>query len=502
MGFHHISNKWGKLYNHAKGVPEGGGSDFNWYVDSVNGDDANTGRSPSQAFATLGAVPTLTAGQKVGLARGSVFRGQGFNILQVANCKFAAYGTGNKPVVDCSATLSSNGWTKTTGRTNVYERTITFDVHPSGTVLVFEDDLLIPRAASAAACDAAPGSYYVTSDTAGTATLYIHATGSGDPATNNKTYDYTSKALALNAFDGENLELRDIVWQRSVYQNGPVYLGKNGRVYGCEFRQGSRHNFIARAGLLAEDCIFADAYNPLGTGCTLFVCYEGTVTSADTFILRRCAVSDANGVGTNTGYLAHQGASGRFGSMIYEDCTATDIESGWSLIQSDSITLSNCTATNVTTGMSVGEFVGTVTINDATMINVAGQGVNIGAAGTININDLACTLANNVYGSCVYCTASDAVVTIDGGVFSAGAPAYDGARGVHVYAGFAPTFTISGVRFALRRPIYMVNAPDSINTCDFNTFSAAAFLWTHQNITHTGLVDWQTTGFDANSVVS
>lgn len=48
---------------------------FDWYVDSANGNDGNTGKSSLQALRTVAALlgKTITSGQKIGLARGSVW---------------------------------------------------------------------------------------------------------------------------------------------------------------------------------------------------------------------------------------------------------------------------------------------------------------------------------------------------------------------------------------------------------------------------------------------
>ena len=61
MGFHHINSKWGKLYNHAKGVPGGGGGPTNTVAPAINaaavigtqitGDDGTwTGTPTSYAY--------------------------------------------------------------------------------------------------------------------------------------------------------------------------------------------------------------------------------------------------------------------------------------------------------------------------------------------------------------------------------------------------------------------------------------------------------------------
>ena len=49
-------------------------SGYTYYVDSVNGNDGNSGRTAAKAFQNLTALPTLLTGQSVGLARNSVWK--------------------------------------------------------------------------------------------------------------------------------------------------------------------------------------------------------------------------------------------------------------------------------------------------------------------------------------------------------------------------------------------------------------------------------------------
>jgi hypothetical protein len=96
----------------------GQGRGFDLYVDSVNGSDANSGKSPSSAKQTLAAI-TWRAGLRVGLARGSVFRGM--VTLSSPGCTLGAYGSGAKPVLIGSTAITS-GWTLVSG--NVWSQTL------------------------------------------------------------------------------------------------------------------------------------------------------------------------------------------------------------------------------------------------------------------------------------------------------------------------------------------------------------------------------------------
>lgn len=471
---------------------------FTYYVDSVNGNDSNSGRSPTTALKTLTALPTLFPYDTVRLVTDSIFRNQKFaNIPN--NLTIEAYGSGAKPIMRGDASLSSGGWSKTVGRTFVYERTITFDADPSGYMLIFENDAFMARKTSVANVDSNAGSYYCTSDTAGTATLYIHATGDGDPASNGKTYDYTKTALSIDAFSAVGVKLRGVIFKRSLYQNGYVYLGKNSYAYSCDFQQNSRHNFICRGGFYGESCTFTDGYYA-GAGATLFVCYEASPTAADTVTLISCTASNSGSPDTAvTGYLNHGAASPgtNFGPVTYISCAAQNVATGWSCIDSTLFTFTSCTFSTVTYGISVG-VASTFNITGVTG-SVFTFGVEVAAAATVNVTTPNLTSTAAGFGGCIHSTAGG-TITMSGGTLTSDNPTNDGARGCFGINTTNTTWIINGMRIALRRPVYFVTNNHTLNAMDNQSYSNAAAIWQYQGSSRVGLAAWKSaTGFDTNS---
>jgi hypothetical protein len=475
----------------------GGSSGYTYYVNSVSGNDSNPGTSPATAKATLGAVPALTAGQSVGLARGSTFRSQKFATITANNVTIGAYGTGARPIIVSRAVLSAGGWSKTGGLTNVYERAITFDADASGVIMTFEDSAFMTRRASTALVDANAGSYYASSDTAGSGTLYIHATGSGNPASNGKAYEFTDTTLVVNSFDATGTVLRDLNFYSSIYQNGPVYLGKNSQVYGCDFNQGSRHNFIARGGVYMEDCALVAGYN-FGTGATLFVCFEATATAADTFHLVRVTVSNVGGVGLVNGFINHDSGAGAFGPCTMDHCTTISCETGYDLNYSSLYTVTDCTATNCTNGVSCG---------GATVYAISGLTVTGGTYGVLNsvsgatiaITNPQITILIAGGGSCIFVAAASSI-TLTGGLLTCDTKNNTASRGIFTTGTGVSTWVISGTRFNLRRPVYITTANPVITSMDNNAYGVDALIWTYNGTSSVGLTDWRTfSGFDANS---
>ena len=87
---------------------------FTLFVDSVNGNDSNSGRSVGKAVATFSAAASLwRAGERIGVARGSTFREA---ITAIPNgARVVAYGAGDKPKLLGSSAVSSGSWTNVSG---------------------------------------------------------------------------------------------------------------------------------------------------------------------------------------------------------------------------------------------------------------------------------------------------------------------------------------------------------------------------------------------------
>jgi hypothetical protein len=293
---------------------------YDWYVDSVTGDDANTGKSKSQAFQTLAAVSAvIAAGDKIGLARGSHWREQ--LTVSVNNVSLVAYGNGDRPIIDGSELMT--GWSKTSGRTYVYQITCTPLWATSNDLNVWEDGTFLVRAASVASCDSTPGSYYPSAAT-GTITLYVHATGDGDPASNGKTYEYSHRQRSIFAANNgiTGLLINGIHTRCNLEENGSILIYKYSTVLNCLIADGSRHNLYIGEGSYLAGTTLRDAYYGAGT-YTLLVCYSPTGTGLG-FVCENCTCENTRGsVDTlGTGFYGHS-TSGSMGAFRYKNITAS-----------------------------------------------------------------------------------------------------------------------------------------------------------------------------------
>lgn len=245
------------LRHNALGLLRRGGG-FDYYVDSVNGDDGNDGASPETALKTIGALPALQPGDRIGLARGSHWREQ--LTITVDNVTVEAYGTGDKPLLDCSDIVT--GWAKTEGQTNIYEVQITPEWGDANELTAYEDDEYLQYVASTALCDSTPGSYTL-SGTSGTVTLYIHPFDSTDPTTDGKRYEYAHRTHGISSYDATGVRVRGVAARRNLHNGGALRVGVNGRLDDCLVPQAGKYGILCRDGSVINNCTVHDTYTPL-----------------------------------------------------------------------------------------------------------------------------------------------------------------------------------------------------------------------------------------------
>jgi hypothetical protein len=229
---------------------------FDYYVDSVNGLDSNLGTSAGAAFQTLAAAKTaLTANPtklRLGLARGSVFR----EILSLGNgYVVASYGTGRLPLIDGSDVVTAGLWSKTGGRTNVYQFTW---VPPEAGLNAFygvtEDGVCLLQVYALADCDSTAGSFYAPTLTITGDAIYVHATGDGNPASNGKLYECTKRDRPL--LMGDDATVRQVKVRMGFDSDGALSTGLNSLWDGVVVCDGSRHIAYINSGTVVSSYFY------------------------------------------------------------------------------------------------------------------------------------------------------------------------------------------------------------------------------------------------------
>lgn len=260
---------------------------FDLFVDSVAGNDSNSGTSVSSPLKTLAAALSKAfTGVRIGLANGSFWR-ETFDLSTVSHPVVTNYGSGSPPRISGADIISS--WTKTAGKTNVYQASISQNSNSTNRLTVYEDGLLLTRVADATTCDSTAGSFVKVVGSAGTpVTIQIHTSDNSDPNSNGKTYEVTTRHSVLTGTD--NSAVAGIQTEKQISNNGSTDFvnRQNVSVTRILAANGTKHNLGFGTGTV-EDCIayLADAVTAEEPGNTSFIGFVND-GSGKSFTVSRC----------------------------------------------------------------------------------------------------------------------------------------------------------------------------------------------------------------------
>lgn len=481
---------------------------YDWYVDSVRGNDANTGASSAQAFATISALSgKITPGVKIGLARGSTWK-ERLNLNQ-AGAEARAYGTGNAPIFDCSESIAAGDWAKTEGQTNVYECVKSPALQVANTWLnIWEDDVFMRRVDSLANCDATPGSYYPTSDTTAPVTIYVHASGSGNPATNGKIYEYAHRfdGVQLNA---ENCILDGVRVKKFLSNGGGIPVFSTGcSLLNCAADEAPKQSYECIDGTYLENCSAHNSYYGVNNNLTqnAISFYTGPGVGERGFTCVNCSVTMDTYNTNQQGFGGHANNGLSVGVITLTNCSVT--RCGAFFVGADYDEL------NIVGGSAV-------VCGEVCRCNIAGAVYNISGitqtGGTATSWDYfstitqACTVNISNVISSVYQAQNAllrvqaaATLTVTGWTvtFNTGGRTFQ--RPIETTVGTA-TININNCDFNIGAGEtsalwYIVTAGNVLNS-DFNTFSTNR-RWIIGGVTYNTLAEYQAgTGQDANSTI-
>jgi hypothetical protein len=478
---------------------------YRYCVDSVNGNDSNPG-TQSQPFATIAKLleQPITEGDKIGLAKGSVWREQ--LTIGANNITVEAYGTGNAPLIDCSDAIPNASFTKTDGRTNVYQyEAATNYVNEESWINVWEDGAFLTNVASLAACDAAPGSYYVASHITATPTIYIHPTASTNPISDGKLYEFSARSYGIGARGRDYIKVTGVHSRRNYNTGGSIVTGAYARLIDCRASEGNKHNIYTSPGSYHENCLADEAYYG-GLGSTLFILHQSVGNGAGA-IYNNCTASLTTYDATNQGFSGHISTSGTLGTVTFNNCTITNVSQAFSLLLGATVVnYNNCALTGCARGW---------TISYGTQHNISGgsytytTGAKVilsnNTALEINIDGLAITYASSHATGGIELAKDGSTLNITNCTWLDNNAA---AAGYFILSTNALTFTASGNNF--RSPnlatagIYIYRLiGGGTYTSDYNTFSKNNFYYSLGSAdSYTTLAAYRTAkNQDLNSVV-
>jgi hypothetical protein len=334
----------------------GGGPSFDYYIDSVNGSDSNSGTSLTTAKQTLNG-PTYADNKRLALVAGSTWR-EGLNKSNTG-LMFSNAGSGEMPLIDGSDVAT--GWTAHATLTDVWEKSWTHDATGTNRLTIYKDNSLLTRVADAATCSATPNSFVDVKGSSGaTVTLQINVGSGANPTS--FTIE-ASKRLNVLTLTGNNASVSGIHTRRAIDNNGSLdNLNTTGSsVSRILAEDGTKHNLAIGPGT-ATDCVayHSDPPTSYETSNTMFVSYKDVNTSGSA-TFTRCFAVDRAPVAGLVGFYAH-GASppnDYISSATYDQCAVSGVYSGFSGLTMTR-TITNCYSKK--TPGPIGGNMGTLTV--------------------------------------------------------------------------------------------------------------------------------------------
>lgn len=240
----------------------------------------------------------------------------------------------NNVVIDGGfATLNAadvvTGWTQPDNVTypNVWSKAIAHEMLSSeDRLIVLEDGEPLSHRTTIVDVNTNAGSRYILNGTAlgsnNPATVYIHATGSGDPNSNGKTYEVSVRQYGLEV--GDNATIRQLRAENGGNNYGSIKSGSNTLLERSFMKMASRHHVVAGSGTI-RDCIGYKSDVNIGTGQIAFTIYKNTPLAGDVCTFERVHVLDGMPDGVKTpmgGFYMHGGtASNNFPAVIIKECS-------------------------------------------------------------------------------------------------------------------------------------------------------------------------------------
>lgn len=303
-----------------------------YYVDSVAGNDSNDGLNAAAAKATWSdtdADYTIEANDVIGFKKDGEWRER--VAPGVNNTKVVAYGSGtNRPVIRGDDIIPNVNFTATVGRTNIkqVDLTVETDAAASEWPAVWVDGTRLVWGTDLDTLDATPGAFWhdtVTDDS--TITVYIHSTGSTDPATDGKVYEAAVREIGIDTWGIENAVIQDMEAIRPYTSYGAIAVGKFGRSINNKSHEGNTHALFLREGAYVSGGSSGDCYNHT-TAPTIGIAFENSadttlagVTIEDHEFFQSTYLQDIYGM-----YM-HTSAGGKFDFLHLNRCVFTKIGS-------------------------------------------------------------------------------------------------------------------------------------------------------------------------------
>lgn len=377
-----------RLGLHARGS----GRPFDFYVDSVAGDDGNAGTSAAAAFETISGLPTLTANLRIGLARGGYWD-EYLNITSVAAVSVGAFGAGDAPELDGAGPVTET-WSQDDAVTypNVWNITVTHGWSAGGgRMMLWKNGALLKRVASVALVNAEAGTYYSPGDnvwSSATYKVYMHATA--NPNSDGNTYERTIRHKVINgAYNaGIGSVVRDVIVGRQGDNDGAIALGQDSTMERVLAYDGHKHNALQESGV----CRNSAFVNAQPESNYLHVFYTPTATDMEALYEGCVFVGQTNGLRGTSGVYCHDNSGAAHATFTVEGCAfanmGTALSSAAVSFIVEGVYIENCDSALATITGSTSD-VSHLLVNKQYLRN------SFSAAGTHTVSQSAFYLRNN-----------------------------------------------------------------------------------------------------------
>lgn len=397
-----------------------------YYLNGLTGNDANDGTSPVQAVATPARLKVVMGTQsnlRYWVASDSIFRGT----LDTSLCPGAIgdiYAGINPPIFLGDDIIAPGSFTKTAGKTNVYQADVTTETGTSYQSS-FEGGSFHTRAADLSGVDSTAGSFIPCA--AGTSTpqveegsltLYIHPYGNTDPRVDGKVYSYSKRQFAYVDHVGGTNIVRNMTFKAPHAADGVATI--YGQMITCSCLRGNKHNVLVHKTGILNGCT-VNTYYWGGGQAALVVCNDDAAGGGQPQVINCTITGNSASDPTALGIQIHQNTSGPYAALHVVGNTISNVNIGVSGGDTTLFDISGNTIFGVDLGVSV-DGAATLTSNTISAANACLQMANQSAphAFVVQNNSLSLDGTVNFAKGILYCGGSTQAssLLVDGNTFS------------------------------------------------------------------------------------
>lgn len=389
--------RFGFNFGFGSGRKGNSGASANYrYVNSVTGNDSNSGRSAANPWATLGkAESALFEGMTLILAGDSVWSER--LALGTTNYVTIAWdGVGSRPLIKCDDVIDPAAWTPVPGHAGNYVATLPVQPKelPAEWASIWTDNVRSTLSTvNLSTTDGVDGTYW-TATTSEATSIDLYICSATDPRSDGKIREYARRSSGIDAYDSEYSSITGVQVRRPYGSYGGVPLGRYCSANNILVYDGNTHGFFARAFTTLTDVRVLDCYNP--TGGTSFIVFEATAPAGATSTMLRCIAEQTtyDGLATSPlGFYNHTAGGTKFLKVTYEDCQVLNLGLGFAAANVETMEIIDPISTGTKVFLKSSADLTTVNGGVVSSVPVSGQLAVFELAGTIyEIDNITATM--------------------------------------------------------------------------------------------------------------